>query len=90
MLSRPALRNSGTAGNTNRAATVEPLQSDWLIYGELAQVGPTAYAHQCTLVSPITVALFAGPLRLPLDALYEPRGGMSKVLNINEDSQALI
>ncbi|XP_064474712.1 3'-5' RNA helicase YTHDC2-like isoform X2 [Ornithodoros turicata] len=80
--------NSAHGGNVaSRAATVAALPSDWLIYGEMTRVGPAAYAHVCTLVSPLTVALFAGPLRLPLDALHETQHGRLDGLAEESDSE---
>ncbi|XP_040069338.2 3'-5' RNA helicase YTHDC2 isoform X2 [Ixodes scapularis] len=87
VLSQPEIRTTGEAGTTTRAAAVASLPTDWLLYGELARAGPTAYAHMCTLVSPVTVALFAGPSRLPLDALYEPQGGRNFGLGEDSDSE---
>lgn len=77
----------GEAKPGSRADTVSSLPTDWVIYGELARAGPTAFAHLCTLVSPITVALFAGPLRLPQDALYEPHNVRTSGLGEDSDSE---
>lgn len=43
-------------GNT----TVISLPSDWMVYGELGRTSTSCQAQDCTLVSPLTVALFAG------------------------------
>nr|CAD7194903.1 unnamed protein product [Timema douglasi] len=50
-------------------ASVENLPSDWLLYEEMSRTGRFCHARCCTLVSPITVAVFAGPTRLPIDAV---------------------
>ncbi|XP_013779316.1 probable ATP-dependent RNA helicase YTHDC2 isoform X2 [Limulus polyphemus] len=63
-----------TIGNAHKN-TVSSLPSDWLVYEEMTRTGHLAYARCVTLVSPITVALFAGPARLPLDAVHEPEQG---------------
>lgn len=55
--------------------SIAGLPCDWLIYEEMLRTGSTAHAYCCTLITPITVALFSGPARLPLDALHEPDQG---------------
>ena len=50
---------------------VAELPSDWLFYEENTQANKLACVRTCTLVSPITVAMFAGPSKLPADALKE-------------------
>ena len=63
-----------TAAQAHRAA-VEALPADWLMFEELSRSGRVAHVRCCTLVSPITVALLAGPARLPLDAVSEADAG---------------
>ncbi|XP_042863704.1 3'-5' RNA helicase YTHDC2-like [Penaeus japonicus] len=53
-------------------ALVSALSSDWLVYDEMVRIGVVAHVKTVTLVSPLTVLLLAGPMRLPLDALSEP------------------
>ncbi|GFU19130.1 3'-5' RNA helicase YTHDC2 [Nephila pilipes] len=55
-----------------RKQMITELPCDWLVYEEMMRTGNIAHAHCCSLITPITVALFAGPARLPLDALHEP------------------
>lgn len=50
---------------------VHNLPTDWLVYEELHKAGRLSLVNTCTVVSPITVAIFAGPSRLPLDALED-------------------
>ncbi|XP_046399834.1 3'-5' RNA helicase YTHDC2-like isoform X2 [Ischnura elegans] len=59
-----------TVAASHKSAVAE-LPSDWLLYDEMSQMGRLRLARGCTLVSPITVALFAGSSRLPPDALSE-------------------
>ncbi|XP_043241748.1 3'-5' RNA helicase YTHDC2-like isoform X2 [Amphibalanus amphitrite] len=59
-----------TAAQAHRSA-IESLPADWLMFEELSRSGRVAHVRCCTLVSPITVALMAGPARLPLDAVSE-------------------
>ncbi|GFY33088.1 3'-5' RNA helicase YTHDC2 [Trichonephila clavipes] len=55
-----------------RKQMIQELPCDWLVYEEMMRTGSIAHAHCCSLITPITVSLFAGPARLPLDALHEP------------------
>lgn len=88
VLSQPEPQGSGAQGAAStRDGVVASLPTDWLIYGELARAGPTAFASMCTLVSPVTVALFAGPQRLPLDALYEPQNARTSGVAEDSDSE---
>ncbi|GAB1605067.1 3'-5' RNA helicase YTHDC2-like isoform X2 [Argonauta hians] len=50
------------------------LPSDWVVYEEMSRNSSLAFVHCCTLVSPITVALFAGPAKLSPDIIKEAEG----------------
>lgn len=63
--------NHGPVSAAHRAL-VSSLPSDWLVYDEMVRIGVVAHVRTVTLVSPLTVLLLAGPMRLPLDALSEP------------------
>lgn len=60
--------------NLNQAhrILVSSLPTDWLLFDEMIRIGTAAHVKTVTLLSPITVLLMAGPMRLPLDALSEP------------------
>lgn len=47
------------------------LPAEWLFYEENTRANKLACVRTCTLVSPITIALFAGPAKLPADALRD-------------------
>ncbi|KAK6644023.1 hypothetical protein RUM43_000288 [Polyplax serrata] len=51
--------------------TVERLPTDWVMYEELGRMGRFCHLRTCTLVSPLTVAIFSGPSRLPLESVCE-------------------
>ncbi|XP_015929708.1 3'-5' RNA helicase YTHDC2 isoform X2 [Parasteatoda tepidariorum] len=70
-----------------RKQVIDELPSDWLFYEEMMRAGSTAHAQNCTVVSPITVALFSGPARLPLDALHEPDQARLEGYMEEEDSE---
>ena len=50
---------------------IQGLPSEWLFYEENTRASKLACVRTCTLVTPITIALFAGPTKLPPDALRE-------------------
>lgn len=53
------------------AANVNSLPCDWLLYEEMSRSGRFCHARVVTLVNPITVGIFSGPARLPMDVIYE-------------------
>ncbi|XP_014486716.1 PREDICTED: probable ATP-dependent RNA helicase YTHDC2 [Dinoponera quadriceps] len=53
------------------AANVQALPCDWLLYEEMSRTGRFCHVKFVTLVNPLTVALFSGPARLPMDVLHE-------------------
>lgn len=55
-----------------QAAAVQVLPTDWLIYDEMTRAHRIANIRCCTVVTPVTVAIFSGPARLPSNALQEP------------------
>ena len=61
-----------TAASLNRHSqikAIEQLPCDWLVYEEMTRMERLALVKCCTLVSPITVVIFAGRSKLPVDAL---------------------
>ena len=52
-------------------AAVNRLPTDWLAYDEMTRLHRSALVKSCTVMSPVTVAIFAGPAKLPLDAVRE-------------------
>lgn len=67
------LRDTPKSARVNVSAghseVVRGLPSDWVIYEELSKVNKLSHIRTCTVVSPVTVGIFTGPTRLPLDAL---------------------
>ncbi|XP_041567027.1 3'-5' RNA helicase YTHDC2 isoform X3 [Taeniopygia guttata] len=53
----------------DQTAAVQALPTDWLIYDEMMRAHRIANIRCCSVVTPITVALFCGPARLPSSAL---------------------
>lgn len=65
---------------------VQNLPTDWVVFEEISRTGRFCFIRCNTLVTPLTVALFGGPLRLPLGALTQranPPG-----LSSDSDSEA--
>ncbi|KAM5193048.1 3'-5' RNA helicase YTHDC2 [Mantella aurantiaca] len=54
-----------------QAAAIQALPTDWLIYDEMTRAHRIANIRCCTVVTPVTVAIFSGPSRLPSNALQE-------------------
>lgn len=44
--------------------TIENLPSEWIIYDSMVQNNHISLVNYCTLVTPITVALFSGQIKL--------------------------
>ncbi|KAF4803514.1 putative ATP-dependent RNA helicase YTHDC2 [Turdus rufiventris] len=71
-----------------QAAAIQALPTDWLIYDEMTRAHKTANIRCCSVVTPVTVALFCGPARLPSNALQASssfRGGGTS--NDSSDSE---
>ncbi|RXG71364.1 putative ATP-dependent RNA helicase YTHDC2 [Armadillidium vulgare] len=76
--------------NLNQAhrILVSSLPTDWLLFDEMIRIGTAAHVKTVTLLSPITVLLMAGPMRLPLDALSEPSSRNHRFGDISSDSES--
>ena len=63
-------------GADTNAQVISKLPSDWLVYEEMSRAHRLAHVRCSTLVSPVTVAIFAGPAKLPLDLVREAENGI--------------
>lgn len=73
-------------GLTGSQKSVHNLPTDWVVFEEISRAGRFCFIRCNTLVTPLTVALFGGPLRLPNSALTQranPPG-----LSSDSDSEA--
>ncbi|KAI3362257.1 hypothetical protein L3Q82_012222, partial [Scortum barcoo] len=52
--------------------SAQALPTDWLIYDEMSRGNRMASVRCCSMVTPITVAIFGGCAKLPSSALQEP------------------
>ncbi|XP_053612079.1 3'-5' RNA helicase YTHDC2-like [Plodia interpunctella] len=78
------LHRGGSAAAS--AKSVQALPTDWVVFEEISRAGRFCFVRCNTLVTPLTVALFGGPLRLPAGALTQranPPG-----LSSDSDSEA--
>lgn len=76
-------RGGGVKGSYK---SVQNLPTDWVIFEEISRAGRFCFIRCNTLVTPLNVALFGGPLRLPAGALTQranPPG-----LSSDSDSEA--
>ncbi|KAG7300118.1 hypothetical protein JYU34_015660 [Plutella xylostella] len=76
-------RGSGVTGSQK---SIQNLPTDWVVFEEISRAGRFCFIRCTTLVTPLTVALFGGPLRLPAGALTQranPPG-----LSSDSDSEA--
>ena len=51
------------------AAAVKALPTDWLVFEEMTRPRRLALVQCCTVVSPVTVFLFAGPAKMCQDTV---------------------
>ncbi|CAG5059084.1 unnamed protein product [Parnassius apollo] len=61
-------RGGGVSGSQK---SVQNLPTDWVVFEEISRAGRFCFIRCNTLVTPLTVALFGGPLRLPAGALTQ-------------------
>ncbi|XP_074426145.1 3'-5' RNA helicase YTHDC2 isoform X2 [Larus michahellis] len=86
VLSQPQYKKIPPANG--QAAAVQALPTDWLIYDEMTRAHRIANIRCCSVVTPVTVALFCGPARLPSNALQEPSSFRGDgISNDNSDSE---
>ncbi|KAL0965522.1 hypothetical protein UPYG_G00282400 [Umbra pygmaea] len=70
-----------------QVAAVQSLPTDWLIYDEMTRAHRIASIRCCSVVSPITVAVFGGCAKLPSTAVQEPALQKDDALNESSDSE---
>ncbi|MGH0189711.1 UNVERIFIED_CONTAM: hypothetical protein FKN15_037723 [Acipenser sinensis] len=70
VLSQPLYKKIPPANG--QAAAVQSLPTDWLIYDEMTRAHRIASIRCCSVVTPLTVAIFGGSAKLLSTALQEP------------------
>ena len=69
--------NNGVGGGGKKVSSarnrnsVAQIPTDWFIFDEMVRAGHLALVRGVTAVSPATVLLFAGPNRMPVEAVTE-------------------
>ncbi|XP_054161240.1 3'-5' RNA helicase YTHDC2-like [Oppia nitens] len=53
----------------SRGQLLDSLPTDWLVFNDMTKLGKTSYLKYCTVVTPVTVALFAGNIQVPTESL---------------------
>uniref|UniRef100_A0A8C5F3G2 RNA helicase n=1 Tax=Gadus morhua TaxID=8049 RepID=A0A8C5F3G2_GADMO len=74
VLSQPHCKKDPTAHG--EAQSVQTLPTDWVIYDERFQMDRRPAIRCCSLVTPVTVAVFGGGAKLPSSALQTTRTGI--------------
>lgn len=82
VLSQPQYKKIPPANG--QAAAVESLPCDWLIYDEMTRAHRIASVRCCSVVTPLTVAIFGGCAKLPSSALQEHRGAADGVIDSSD------
>ena len=59
---------------TASSNVINVLPTDWLMYEEITRAHRLAQVRCCTLMSPVTMAIFAGPAKLSNDIVQEAEG----------------
>uniref|UniRef100_A0A1B6M6V0 RNA helicase n=1 Tax=Graphocephala atropunctata TaxID=36148 RepID=A0A1B6M6V0_9HEMI len=68
---REVSKSSRVSVADTHTTTVRGLPTDWVVYEEMHRVGRLGHIRTCTVVSALTVGIFAGPTRLPIDAMED-------------------
>jgi len=65
--------------------TLDHIKSDWFIFEELSRAKRNCNVRLCTVVSPVTVFLMAGPSRMAYDPQFdvEDDGLFNNFLEVN-------
>ncbi len=70
------LAPANMVGSNTHANAVRIVPTDWMIFEEMTRAHRLAHVKCCTAVSPMTLAIFAGPAKLSLDAIKEAESGV--------------
>uniref|UniRef100_UPI00358FE3E5 3'-5' RNA helicase YTHDC2-like n=1 Tax=Myxine glutinosa TaxID=7769 RepID=UPI00358FE3E5 len=65
------LPQTGKVTTENNQAAVAALPTDWIVFDEMSHQHCQSFVRCCSAISPITIALIAGPACLPKNAMSE-------------------
>ncbi|XP_062334436.1 3'-5' RNA helicase YTHDC2 isoform X1 [Osmerus eperlanus] len=85
VLSQPQYKKIPPANG--QVAAIQALPTDWLIFDEMTRAHRIASIRCCSVVSPVTVAIFGGCAKLPSTALQDPTEQKDEVVNESSDSE---
>ena len=66
----------GTVSAERNRSSVGRIPTEWFIFDEMTRAGHLAMVRGVTAVSPVTVLVFAGPNRLPIETVSEADAGV--------------
>ena len=81
VLATPPADNYKSSKLSATPGIVEQLPTDWLVYEEITRAHRLAQVKCCTVMSPVTMAIFAGAAKLPYEAVQEAEGMSEGWLN---------
>ncbi|KAM4614595.1 3'-5' RNA helicase YTHDC2 isoform 2-T2 [Polymixia lowei] len=85
VLSQPEFKKNPQANG--QTESIQALPTDWLIFDEMTRAYRLASIRCCSVVTPVTVALFGGCAKLPSSALQEPALQNDGTLYDSSDSE---
>uniref|UniRef100_A0A8C6WK60 RNA helicase n=1 Tax=Neogobius melanostomus TaxID=47308 RepID=A0A8C6WK60_9GOBI len=66
----------------------QALPTDWLIYDEMSRGNRMASVRSCSVVTPVTIAVFGGCAKLPCSTLHEPATILDSPVDDASDSDS--
>ncbi len=66
----------GACSAQRNRSSVGRITTDWFVFDEMTRAGHLAMIRGVTAVSPATILIFAGPNRLPIEAVSEADAGV--------------
>ncbi|KAL4604831.1 putative ATP-dependent RNA helicase YTHDC2 [Arapaima gigas] len=70
-----------------QVAAIQSLPTDWLIYDEMTRAHRIASVQCCSVVTPVTVAVFGGCAKMPSTALQKPAVQKADGVSDSSDSE---
>ena len=76
ILESVASKDGGQMSSQANKLSVSKIPTDWFIFDEMSRAGHLAMIRGVTAVSPVSVLIFAGPNRLPIEIVSEADAGV--------------
>lgn len=58
-------------GPNSHNLSINRLPTDWIAFEEMTRMHRTVHVRSCTVISPVTMAIVAGPAKLPLESIRD-------------------